>query len=192
MIIVNAFLCRFIDQKKFIFITLTIVLLCGFSYGLVKYHSFQKYIQFFFQNLYYLNDEKYLNQYQLYLFQNAFYILICTYFSSSYIGQLGILFLTFIKGIQFAFSLLYVLNIVQISFLIIIFILIETLFEILFIYSLNSMCMHLSFYVTLISFYLEQNLNIKSTLNYRLNSLIISLIIFSISLAFRIYIIPLF
>lgn len=52
--------------------------------------------------------------------------------------------------------------------------------------------LYISSYVTLVNFYIEQNFNIKSILNYRLNFIIAVLIILTMSLAFRLYIIPLF
>lgn len=188
----SVFLRRFIENRKYIFIVLTVMLIVGIVFGFFEYQYCQDNIKNYFQYLYYLNQEKYTNHYQLYLIESGLYILICTYLSSSYFGHIGILFLTFLKGIQISFSLIYTLSLVQLDFLLILLIFIESLIEIVFIYVLSTMCIHLSLYVTLIAFYIDQNFNIKSALNYRLNCLIATLIIFSLSLAFRIYIIPLF
>lgn len=188
----SAFLRRFTENKKYIFIVLTIIFIAGFVFGFFEYPYCQDHIKDFLQHLYYLNNEKYTNQYQLYLIQSGLYILICTYLSSSYFGHLGILFLTFLKGLQLSFSLIYTLSLIQLDFLTVLLIGIECILEIAFIYVLEIMCIHLSIYVTLISFYIDQNFNIKSAMNYRLNCLIATLIIFSLSLAFRVYIIPLF
>ncbi|MBS5368251.1 MAG: hypothetical protein KHY19_02110, partial [Coprobacillus cateniformis] len=69
---------------------------------------------------------------------------------------------------------------------------VEMILEIAICFILNIVCIHISIYVTLITFYIEQNFNIKSMMNYRLNNIIITLILFSLSLAFRIYVIPMF
>lgn len=188
----SAFLHRFINHKKYIIIVLSVMFIMGVCFGFFEYYHCQDGIKNQFQYLFYLNNEKYMNQYQLYLIQSGLYILICTYLSSSYFGHLGILMLVFVKGVQLSFSIVYVLSIVQLDFLIVFLLFIESIIEMIFIFVLSTMSVHLSVYVTLISFYIDQNFNIKSIMNYRLNCLIAALIIFSLSLAFRIYIIPLF
>ena len=155
----SAFLRRFIDNKKYVLLLLSIMLIMGFIYGFVEYGHCQETIKKNFHYLFYLNNEKYANQYQLYLIQSGIYILICTYLSSSYLGHLGILFLTFLKGLQISFSLCYVFSLIQLDFL---------------------------------TYYIDQTFNMKNIINYRLNCLIATLIVFSLSLAFRIYVIPLF
>lgn len=188
----SAFLHRFVEHKKYIIIAIGVVFFCGFLFGFFEYYKCQQNIQDFFKSLFYLNDKKYTNDYPLYLLQNILFILICTYLSSSYLGHLGILFFVFIKGVQISFSLVFVSSIVSLQFLTILFILIEMIVEIAFVVVLSSMSIHLSIYVTLISFYIEQNLHIKSTMNYRLNYLIATLLILSFSLALRVYFIPMF
>ncbi len=188
----SAFLRRFIDNKKYVLLLLSIMLIMGFIYGFVEYGHCQETIKKNFHYLFYLNNEKYANQYQLYLIQSGIYILICTYLSSSYLGHLGILFLTFLKGLQISFSLCYVFSLIQLDFLTILLVFIEIILEIAFIYILSFMSLHLSLYVTLITYYIDQTFNMKNIINYRLNCLIATLIVFSLSLAFRIYVIPLF
>lgn len=188
----SAFLRRFIDNKKYIFLILTVMLVMGFLFGLFEYGHCQEMIKKNLQSLFYLNNEKYTNQYQLYIIQSGLYILICTYLSSSYLGHFGILFLTFLKGVQISFSLCYVFSIIQIDFLTVLLIIIEIILELILIFALSLMCFHLSLYVTLISYYIDQTFNMKNIINYRLNCLIATLIIFSLSLAFRVYVIPLF
>lgn len=188
----SVFLRRFIDHKKYIIILLGTVFIMGFIFGFYQYSLTNQTIQDFLKNLFYLNSEGYQNQYQLYVIQGSLYILICTYLSSSYYGHLGLLFLVFIKGMQVSFSLMYVFSVVQVSFLLIIFLFIEIIIEIVLCFVLNITCMHISIYVTIVTFYIEQNFNMKSMMNYRLNNLILTLICFSIALAFRVYIIPTF
>ena len=80
----------------------------------------------------------------------------------------------------------------KLDFLTILLVFIEIILEIIFIYILSFMSLHLSLYVTLITYYIDQTFNMKNIINYRLNCLIATLIVFSLSLAFRIYVIPLF
>ncbi|WP_050635679.1 hypothetical protein [Candidatus Stoquefichus sp. SB1] len=188
----SVFLRRFIDHKKYIFIFIVTVFVMGFLFGFYQYSIANETMKGFLENLFYLNADGYQNQYQLYVMQGSLYILVCTYLSSSYYGHFGLLFLLFIKGMQLSFSLLYVFSVVPLSFLLVLLLLIESLLEILLCIVLNITCMHISMYVTLVTFYIEQNFNIKSMMNYRLNNLILTLVCFSISLAFRVYIIPMF
>lgn len=188
----EAFLRRFIESKKYIYFIMIFIFFVGVIYGYFAYQFSSSSIINFLKKLFYLNNEQYSNDYQLYFIQNCLYILICTYLSSSYIGHLGILFMVFIKGIQIIFSLIYVFSIIEIQLLTILLIIIEILIEIIFIFMICSMSIYLSLYVTFITFYIEQNLHLKNTINFRLNYLIAVLLIFSLSLAMRLYFIPLF
>ncbi|MEG0275489.1 MAG: hypothetical protein RR630_00525 [Coprobacillus sp.] len=188
----GVFLNRFIGQKKYIIICCLVILVLGCSFGFYQYHLSSQTVIDFFKGLYYLNTDNYQNNYQLYLIQNALYLMICTYLSTSYIGSIGILFLLFCKGIQIAFSLYFVFTTIPLSLLVVLFVIVETIIEIALCIFVSYMCMHISTYVALVTFYLEQNFNSKSMLNFQLNSLIGALILFTIALCFRIYFIALF
>ena len=190
--IMSVFLRRFINHKKYILILMSTVFVGGFLFGFFQYSLVNQDIKDFFQNLFYLNCEGYQNQYQQYVIQSGVYILICTYLSSSYFGHVGLLFLLFLKGLQLSFSFVYVFSHIPVSFVLIVLLCVEMILEIAICFILNIVCIHISIYVTLITFYIEQNFNIKSMINYRLNNIIITLILFSLSLAFRIYVIPMF
>lgn len=188
----GVFLRRFIEQKKYIILCCTIVFILGCIFGFYQYNISSQTVKDFFKGLYYLNVQNYQNNYQMYLIQNGLYLIICTYLSSSYIGSIGILFLLFCKAIEISFSLFFVFTTVPVSFLMILFVIMETLIEIALCMFVSYMCMHISSYVGLVTFYIEQNFNTKSMLNFQLNTLIGALIIFTISLCFRLYFIPLF
>ena len=188
----NVFLRRFLSDKKYILYMITVVFVLGLVFGLYEYSNCQTGIKDVFQNLFYINHEKYTNRYQLYLIENGFYIFVSTYLSTSYLGHLGMLFLVFLKSIQISFSLIYVFSIIPFQFLYLFLILLEMLMEIVILYIGAYMAIYLSSNVTFITFIHEGNLHIKNTLNYRLNYLIYILIAFSLSLALRIYFIPLF
>lgn len=188
----NVFLQRFLDHKKYVLLVLFIMIFTGFLYGILRYESCNEEIKDYLQHLFYLNYSNYKNQYQLYLIKNGIFILICTYLSTSYLGHIGIVFLSFLKGIEIAFSFQFVFQTIDMTLLIFIFLVLELIIEILFVIVISYMCIYLSIYVTLISFFLEQNFHLKSTINYRLNSLIVALLLFSLSLGFRLYFIPLF
>lgn len=188
----SVFLRRFINNKKYILLFISIVFIIGFIFGFIIYNLCNQSIKDCFEHVFYLNNKLYTNYYQMYLIQNALFILINTYLSTSYYGWIGILFVVFIKAVSLSFSIIFVFTQLEISFIILLILLIEFLVEILFLSSISIMTIYLSLYATLVSFCLEENFNIKSILNYSLNYLIISLIIFSLSLALRLYLIPLF
>ncbi|MCD8029055.1 MAG: hypothetical protein LUF02_10485, partial [Erysipelotrichaceae bacterium] len=75
-----------------------VVFVCGFFFGFYQYDNCQNTVLNYMQNLFYLNSDEYSNQYTLYLTESILMIIICTYLSSCYIGFLGILLFTFLKG----------------------------------------------------------------------------------------------
>ena len=160
----SVFLQRFIQNKKYILIAIGVTGLIGFLFGFYQYTHTQEPIQKFFHYLFYLNIESYTNHYQLYIIQSGLLIFICTYLSTSYVGQLGLLFITFLKGLQISFSLQYVLSVVQMNVIMVILILCEILFEIIIVSIIVYIGLYISSYVTLVNFYIEQNFNIKSIL----------------------------
>ncbi|MCD7950870.1 MAG: hypothetical protein LUG12_11525, partial [Erysipelotrichaceae bacterium] len=186
----SVFINRLLQQKKNSMVVIFIVFICGFFFGFYQYHHTQNIILNYLQNLFYFNIAQYTNQYSLYLYENILLIVICTYLSSSYLGTLGILLILFIKGIQISFSLINILNTLTLSVLIIILLIVEISLEIFFIFILSFHCVHISLYVTYVTFFAKQQLDFKNILNYLLNSLIIVFIILTISLCFRIYFIP--
>ena len=188
----SVFLRRFIDNKKYIVIAMVSVFVCGLLFGFYQYSYSIQGVKDFFQNLFYLNVDGYQNQYQLYVIQGGVYILICTYLSSSYLGHIGLLFLIFLKGLQLSFSFMFVFTTVPFTFIIFLLLLVESLLEVALCLSMSLICIHISAYVTLVTFCVEQNFSMKSMVNYKLNCVIIGLVIFSLALAFRIYVIPMF
>ena len=187
----QAFLNRFLKNKKLIAIAIATLLTMGFFYGFFIYQKGNHDLLYYLKNLFYIHDEDYTNQYQLYLILNMVFILIITYLSSSYLGYIGILFLSFTKGVQLSCSLMYVFSTVSFSIGTLMIIIIEIILEIALIILLESMSMYLSIYTMLVTFCIEGNFDLKSTLNFRLNIWIVSLIIFSLSLGFRIYVVAL-
>lgn len=188
----SVFLRHFLESKKNIVISLICFIVMGFIFGLYFHHQSSESVLLFLQRLFYLNIEGYENHYQLYVIQNGLFIFICTYLSTSYLGFLGIYFLCFLKGMQFSFSLIFILTHVHLNFVLVILILCEFIIEVFFCIIMNVICLHISFYVAYVTFLTEQNFNLKSMMNYHLNALIIGLSFFFIALAFRIYIIPMF
>ncbi len=186
----SVFLNHFLQYKKNIFIIISVVFICGLVFGFYQYKNSQDIILNYMQNLFYLNSEDYFNQYTLYLIESILMIIICTYLSSSYMGFLGILMIVFLKGMQISFSFLYVFTTIITSIFIIISLIIETCIELGLIYFLSLNCIYVSLYVAYVTFYSKQQLDIKGVINYLLNFLIISLILLTISLSFRVYIIP--
>lgn len=188
----SVFLRRFLNNRKYILLAMVTVFISGCLFGFYQYHFSSQPIKDFFEKLFYLNIEGYENNYQLFVIQNGAYLLISTYLSSSYLGHAGILYLLFLKGIQIAFSCLCVFTTVPFSFLVLLLIIFEIILEILLCFITGYMYIYISVYVTMVTFCVEQNFNIKSMMNYKLNCLICGLIIFSLALVFRVYIIPMF
>lgn len=184
----NFFLYKIINNKKHTLIIYFTVILFGFLFGLIKSNSSNNELIGFFQTIFYVDDNQ--QKYQLYLYQNIFYIFINTYLSTSYIGFFGISFLLFMKGIQLSFSFLYLLNI-SYNQIIIFIIIIEFLLEILITFISFAANFKISLQNIPITFLSKDNYNHKSVLNYHLNNLILVLFILVISLLVRMYLIDL-
>ena len=86
----------------------------------------------------------------------------------------------------------YVVMNVQIQFMIVLLMLCEMILELMIVYVITYIGLYISSYVTLVNFYIEQNFHIQSILNYRLNFIIATLLLLTLSLAFRLYVVPLF
>lgn len=187
----QAFLNRFLRNKKLIVVAIGTLLVMGILYGFFIYQKGNSHLIYYLKNLFYIQDEHYTNQYQLYLILNMIFILMITYLSSSYLGYIGILFFSFIKGVQLSCSLINVFSTVSFSMGTLMIVIVEMVLEIGLIMLLGSMSMYLSIYTMLVTFFIKENFDLKNTLNFRLNIWIVSLIIFSLSLAFRIYVVAL-
>lgn len=187
----NLFLERYLNQKKFILLTVIVIYVAGFFYGFYQYHLCHNDLQKFFQYLFYIPLKGYQNHYHFYLIQTGVYIIISTYLSSNYLGSIGLLFLTFLNGMRISFSLMFVFAQASFNFFIFFTIVIEILIEIILCLFMSTTYSYLSLYTFYVTFITEQNFNIKKMANHKLNIIILSLVIFGISLMFRIYIVPL-
>lgn len=182
----NFFLHKLINYKKYIFIIFFTVFSFGFLFGLFKYQNCNKNIVNFFNTLFIVNNDKLI--YYSYLYQNIIYIVLATYLSTSYLGIFGISFLIFLKGIQYSFSIINLFSL-KLTPMLILLIIIQFLIELIFIILIFIPNFQLSIQTLIISFFMKDNFNYKSILNYNLNNIIIEIITLIISLSIKIYII---
>ncbi len=183
----DFFLHKLINHKKYLFIMFCCILSISFLYGLYEYQFCSLPIKGFFETLFILKKEQ--NEYPLYLLQNTIFIFLNTYLSSSYLGFLGIFFLLFLKGIQISFSFIYIINQIKLTPLLILLTILELLCEIILLFITILPNVLLSLQTLLVTFYMEDNFDYKNIFNYKLNIIIIILIVFIISLFMRIYLI---
>lgn len=188
----NVFFQRFLENKKYIVITIISFYCMGMLFGCFQYNSTSNDIKEMMQYFFYIENEKIQNHYQLYVIENGIYIFICTYLSTSYLGSLGIYFCCFLKGIQLAFSMIYMNMIIDFNFLIFILLLGEFVIEFIMMITMNTIYIHISIYTAYVTFCVEHNFKAKNMLNYHLNGFIFALIFFFLALCFRVYLIPMF
>ena len=62
----QAFLNRFLKNRKLIVIAIGSLLIMGFLYGFFIYPKGNSHLLSYLKNLFYIQDEHYTNQYQLY------------------------------------------------------------------------------------------------------------------------------
>lgn len=182
----NFFIYKLINKKRYSFIAFITIFLIGSIFGFIEYNYCNNDIITFFQTLFYVEQNQ--MKYRTYLYQNVFYIFISTYLNSSYIGFFGISFLLFLKGVQFAFSFVNMISF-QFSSGVILIIILEVMIELLFILILFVPNFQLSLQNILVSFLSKDNYNYKNVLNYNLNTIIVSIVVFIMSLFVRLYLI---
>lgn len=188
----NVFFQRFLENKKYIIISLLCIYCVGFIFGCLQYNHTSKNIQELLQYLFYIKNENYQNHYQLYVIENGIYIFICTYLSTSYLGSLGIYFCCFLKGIQFAFSSIYINGLIEFHFLVFLLIIGEFIIEVMMMLAMNTIYIHISIYTAYVTFCVEHNFRAKSMFNYHLNGFILALMLFFIALCYRVYLVAMF
>ena len=186
----RTFFSRILDNRKMIFLSISIILFVSFIFGFIWYPHTNDMFKDLLEHVFYLNDSNYQNQYILYLIENGLFIILSTYLSTSFIGYFGSLWLVFVKGIQLSYSLVFVFKTLESSFILVVFIFVQILLELIFIYVVSYMSINFSIYNLLITFYIKENFEYKLILNYILNFLIVSLVILSVLLMFRIYVVP--
>lgn len=174
------------NHKKYLLIIFFTILLTGFLFGLFEYQYCTNQLRNFFQCLFIIQKEQ--NEYPIYLLQNTIIIFLNTYLSSSYLGFIGILFIVFLKGVQIAFSIIYILTF-SLKPLSVLFIILQLLFEILFLITTSLTNILLSLQTLIVTFCIEDNFDYKNILNYKLNGIIGILIIFIICLLLRVYLV---
>lgn len=186
----RTFFSRLLDNKKLIFLCISITLIISYLFGMFWYTHTNSIFKDLLKQLFYLNDSNYSNNYYLYLTQNGLFIILSTYLSTSFIGYFGSLFLVFLKGMQFSYSFIFTFSSIKPSFLLVFIILLEIILEIIFIYIISYMTINFSIYNMLITFYIKENFDNKLIINFMLNYLIVCLFMLCILLLFRIYLVP--
>lgn len=187
----KTFFMHLLDNKKLILLSVSIMLLLSYLFGFFWYSHTNETIKSFFNHLFYLSDSNYQNNYYLYLMQNGCFIILSTYLSTSFIGYFGSMALIFLKGIQLAYSFMYVFSEINISFILVFLIFIEVSLELIYIYIISYMTINFSIYNLLITFYIKENFQYKLIINFILNYLIVCLVMLCVLLMFRIYLVPL-
>ncbi len=186
----KTFFSNLLDNKRLIFLGISIVFVISYLFGFFWYSHTSDFFKDLLKYLFYLNNDSYQNKYYLYLIQNVLFIILSTYLSTSFIGSLGSLFLVFVKGLQLSYSCMFVFSELNISFILIIIILVQIALELIFIYIISYMTINFSIYNMLITFYIKENFNYKLIINFILNYIIVCLVMLSILLIYRIYIVP--
>ena len=89
----KTFFSRLLDNKKLIFLGISIVFCISYLFGFFWYSHTNDFFKDLLKYLFYLNNDGYKNHYYLYLIQNGLFIILSTYLSTSFIGCFGSLFL---------------------------------------------------------------------------------------------------
>ena len=187
----KTFFMHLLDNKRLIFLSISIIFVLSYVFGMFWYSNTNDFFKSLFQHLFYLNISGYQNNYNLYMIANSLFIIFSTYLSTSFAGFIGSLFLIFLKSLQLSFSFIFVFVELEFSLSLLFLVFIQFIGEILFIYIISYMTINFSIYNMLITFFIKENFNHNSIINFILNYLIVCLVMLSILLMFRIYLVPL-
>lgn len=162
----------------------------GFIFGCIYYFYGDKDIIGMFGKLFFVNKEGYSNDYDFYILVTSIYIAVSLFVSTSFVGTLFDSFIIFTKGMHISIGTIFLFNDIHISvsdaFLSYF---PQLLLEVVIIYVISIITLRLSINSFRVSFIINDNFNTKKIINYILDYLIIILILLTLTMLFRVYLI---
>lgn len=178
------------SKKMLINVFAISLFLFGFIFGCVYYFYGTDSIIDALSKLFFVKQENYTNDYNFYIAFTSIYIVLALFISTSFLGSILNSFIIFTKAIHIAVSTLYVFCVVKIPVVdIFLCYLPQLLIELVLIYVISIISLKLSINSFTVAFIVNDNFNTKKILNYVLDYVIVILIILTISMLFRVYLI---
>lgn len=186
----SFFKAKFRSKKALIHIFAGSLFVCGVIFGSFYYFYGWPSIVTSMEKIFFVNREGHVNDYNLYILITSIYILGSLLVSTSFLGVLLNSFFIFTKSMQISFGTIYLFGEMQISAAEIFTCYLPQLFiEIVLIYVISIITLKLSMNSFMVSFIVKDNFNGKRVINYILDYLIIIMIILTVSMLFKVYLI---
>lgn len=184
-----SILNKIFKNEKFIINTFTAILfISGLLFGIVFYfYGNQAFVQLN-KYIFFYKDNTTTNNYNLYLTITSLYILLSLIISTSFLGVILNSFVIFSKGMQIAIATIYYFTLNEFSASMLFFSFFpQLILELALLYVISIIAIRLSLNCFTISFLTTEVFNCRKIINYILDYIIIILIIVSLSMAFKVY-----
>lgn len=186
----SFFKAKFRSKKALIHIFAFSLFIFGVIFGSIYYFYGWSSIIETLEKLFFYSREGHINDYNFYILITSIYILSSLFVSTSFLGMIFNSFVIFTKSMQISIATIYLFGEVQISAAeIFTCYLPQLIIEVILIYVISIITLKLSMNSFMVSFIVEDNFNSKKIINYILDYLIIIMIILTVSMLFRVYLI---
>lgn len=178
------------NEKLLINIFTTILFVCGILFGILFYFYGNPKIIDIAQYLFFGHDNQATNNYNLYLTITGLYIFLSLVISTSFLGIILNSFVIFTKGMQITIATIFYFTLNDFNSSMLFLGYFPQLFlELILIYIISIISIRLSLNCFTISFLTTEVFNSRKIINYILDYIIIILIIVSLSMAFKVYLV---
>ena len=179
----------FKNEKLVINTFAAILFICGLLFGIVFYFYGNETIVQLNKYIFVYKDNTATNNYNLYLTITSLYILLSLIISTSFLGVILNSFVIFSKGMQIAIATIYYFTLNKFSASMLFFSFFpQLILELALLYVISIIAIRLSLNCFTISFLTTEVFNSRKIINYVLDYIIIILIIVSLSMAFKVYV----
>ncbi|MFV0395310.1 MAG: hypothetical protein ACK5LC_13100 [Coprobacillaceae bacterium] len=162
----------------------------GIIFGSIYYFYGWSSIVETLRKLFFISREAHVNDYNLYILITSIYILGSLFVSTSFLGIIFNSFIIFTKSMQISIATIYLFGEMQLSAAeIFTCYLPQMIIEVILIYVISIITLKLSLNSFMVSFVVQDNFNSKKIINYILDYLIIIMVILTVSMLFRVYLI---
>lgn len=179
----------FNSEKSLINIYSTLLFTFGGLFGVIYYFYGNEVIVNSCQNIFFYQDNSVTNDYNIYLIITSTYIFLSLLISTSFLGVIFNSFVIFSKGMQLIIGSVFYFTLNSFNLSMLFFVFLPQLFiELTLTYVISIISIKLSINCFTISFLTSEVFNSHKIINYILDYVIIILIIVTLSMAFKVYV----
>lgn len=179
----------FKNEKILFNIFIFVLLSCGLIFGIIYYfYGNQNFIEFCKYLFFYLDNTQ-TNNYNQYMVITGIYIFLSLLVSTSFLGLFFSSFIIFSKGMQLTLATIYFFSLNQFDAkMFMLGYIPQLIIEFILLYVISIISLRLSLNTFTTSFITKDVFNSRKIINYLLDYVILILIIVTISMAYKVYI----